>query len=125
MDSKFSSIGNILSGRFDKLKPPDNKKTRPINVNWEEAKEFGTYVGLSPAFILRLIKKFGKPAVFGLRSWLKDVNFDDRGKQGLIYWKLKQYAQIQEAKKTIPQETKTPVGQAIQPVYSSQGQKVP
>jgi hypothetical protein len=127
MADKITSIGSILSNRFDKLKLIDPQKQRPTNWLWEEAKEFGEYVGISTAFVMRLIKMFGKAKVFGLRSWLKDLQYDKRGKYGLIMWKLKQYAQTQkdqETKKTNPIQAQEKAGHPLQSIHPSQRQEV-
>lgn len=63
---------------------------RPVNTNYEEAKEFADYVGLSVIFTLMLFKKFGKPQTLAIRSFLKDFPIDKRGLQGIAVWKLKQ-----------------------------------
>jgi len=67
---------------------PSKRKT---NILWEEASQFGSYVGLSPVFVLKLFRIYGKGRVLGLQSWLKDIpNLDRSRLVGLIIWKLKQ-----------------------------------
>lgn len=65
---------------------------RPINLLWEQANEFGKYVGIPTPMVLRMIKKFGPKKVFSMRSWLYDIPFDPKrgGKIALAYWRLKQ-----------------------------------
>ena len=65
-----------------------------VNQNYEEAKEFGDYVGLPVFFVLKLFKLYGKSKVLGLRSWLGDINADPKRYKGLVIWKLKQVAPV-------------------------------
>lgn len=83
---------NKLSDILGKYKPEKVEGKRPINTTYEEAKEFGTYVGLNPIFVLKLFKQYGKDRVLNLRSWLKDVPYDPKkgGLAALTIWKLKQ-----------------------------------
>lgn len=87
----MESLGSILSKKIVKNEE-SNKKSRKINTTFEQAREFGDYVGLPTLFILRLFKVYGKEKVLGIKSWLKDVPFDPArgGKIGLAIWKLKQ-----------------------------------
>lgn len=69
-----------------------NESKRPINERWEQAKDFGEYVGLPTTFVMRLFKIYGVDKVLGIRSWLYDAPHDNSkgGKIALAYWKLKQ-----------------------------------
>jgi hypothetical protein len=71
---------------LDRFKKNTNLKINPL---WEEAKEFGEYVGLPTKFVLRLFKVYDKKKVLGLRSWLKDAPHDPKRFAGLVVWKLK------------------------------------
>jgi len=84
---------NTLKALLDNkqvLKP--NQSKRPINMNFEQAFEFGKYVGLSTFFVMRLFKTYGKKEVLSIRSWLYDCPFDPKrgGKIALSHWKLKE-----------------------------------
>lgn len=64
---------------------------RKLNENYERAKVFAEYVGVSVPFTLKLFKEYGTSKVLNLKSWLKDMNYDrSKGLAGLIIWKLKQ-----------------------------------
>ena len=82
----MDSVSSVLS----KHHITSNRSSRPVNVDFEEAREFGSYVGLNTIFVLKLFKKFGKAKVLNLRSFIADVK-EEKGKTkaGLIYWKLK------------------------------------
>lgn len=83
----MQNIGTLLNK--DKFKKPIEHK-RDINLSYEEAQEFGKYVGLNTIFVLRLFKTYGKQKVLNLRSWLKDMpNKETKKLPGLIIWKLK------------------------------------
>lgn len=83
----MESIASILS----KKSVMKVNSQRKVNMNWEEARMFAEYVGLSIPFVLRLFKNFGKKKVLNLKSWLKDCPYDPKkGMAGLVVWKLKQ-----------------------------------
>lgn len=88
----IQKIGSLLDpNRFKKLED-DGKKHRPINEKFEQAKEFGKYVGIDTILVMRLFKIYGVGEVLGIRSWLADCPFDNRkgGKFTLAIWKLKE-----------------------------------
>lgn len=78
------------------IKPIERKSGRPINERFEKAKEFGEYVGISPIVVMRLFKLYGEERVLKIRSWLKDIPYDNRkgGKIALAHWKLKEKTAI-------------------------------
>jgi len=88
---KIDSIGVIL----EKYKKPiidTGKKTRPINPVWEQANQFGKYVGMPTTAVMRLFKLYGMGKVLSIKSWLYDIPYDKNrgGKIALAHWKLKQ-----------------------------------
>lgn len=85
----MQSLSQILIKK-DFLK--QNTSKRKGNIRYEEAREFGEYVGLNTIFVLKLFRDFGRERVLSLRSWLKDIPYDDSkgGLPALIVWKLKQ-----------------------------------
>lgn len=81
-----------LSNISDILKKYEVKKSntgKPVDVNFEEAQQFGKKTGVKPTFVLRCFKMFGKPAVLSLESYMTDVNAH-KSREGLLMWKLKQ-----------------------------------
>ena len=82
----MDNIQNILNKKIIRT----SQSSRKININWEEAKQFGEYVGLGTIFVLKLFRVYGKGKVLGLQSWLKDCNHDPKRYAGLVVWKLKQ-----------------------------------
>lgn len=81
----MKNISDILGNKHIKVET----HKRPINPTWEQAKEFGDYIGINTLFVLRLFKIYGKEKVLAQRSWLKDA---PKGKEfnGLVVWKMKQ-----------------------------------
>ena len=71
-----------------KKKVRKNESKRKINLQFENAREFGNYVGVNPIFVLKLFKIFGEKKVLSLKSWAKDAPHK-KGLEGLITWKLK------------------------------------
>jgi len=65
-----------------------NTSSRPINLRWEIAEEFGKAVDLKTAFIMKLFRDYGQDKVLGLRSWLGDLDADPKKVYGLVVWKL-------------------------------------
>lgn len=90
----MNSINNILNNysKLEKNGAKNKKKERPINMKWEQAKQFGEYVGIPTTVVLRMFKLYDIKTVLSLRSWLYDIPYDNRkgGKIALAYWKLKQ-----------------------------------
>lgn len=91
IDIAKMSIGNILA----KHKIEVNPNAKPVNYNWEEAKEFLTYCGIKAEdkviiHLLRLFKVYGKQSVLGLKSWLKDNRYDTEKVFGLMVWKIQE-----------------------------------
>lgn len=78
---------NASTPSFDKYKDlkPTTKKINPL---WEEAKEFGDYVGIKTTFVLKLFKKYGKEKVLAQRSWFRDVPKDPKRFYGLVIWRM-------------------------------------
>ena len=68
------------------------KGKRPLNLTFEEACQFGEYVGINIFVVMKLFKLYGKEKVLSLRSWLYDCPFDSKkgGKIALAHWKLKE-----------------------------------
>ncbi len=87
----MEEIKNTLLKRAGELHKPQlsAEKLRPINIQWEEAKEFGSYVGLSTPFVLKLFKQHGKHKVLALRSFLKDSMCDKKFFAGMVVNRLK------------------------------------
>lgn len=85
----MNNLGSILSKK--EYKPADNS-ARGVNVAWEQATEFGEYVGIPTVAVLRLFKNYGAEKVLGLKGWIKDAPCDPKkgGKMALLSWKLKQ-----------------------------------
>lgn len=93
----MQNIGSIL----EKYKKPTNdpaKKTRPINPVWEQAQDFGKYVGMPTTAVMRLFKLYGMGNVLGIKSWLYDIPYDKNrgGKIALAHWKLKELKKIKK-----------------------------
>ncbi len=81
----MQQVGSILARK--KFVVRSGKEINPV---WEEAVEFGEYVGLKPVFVMKLFKLYGKNKVLELRSNLRDMPYDiTRGKEGLVIWLLK------------------------------------
>lgn len=89
----IQNLSDILKSKQEALKnrQTDQKPSRGGgNPNWNDAAQFGQYVNLSPVFVLKLFRIYGKGKVLGLQSWLKDVpNLDKSRYAGLVIWKLK------------------------------------
>ncbi len=83
---ELKSISDVLKNK----KIVKNNSARPINENFEIAREFASYVGLSTFFILRMFKIYGRARVLSIRSWLKDCPHDRKRYAGLVVWKLKE-----------------------------------
>lgn len=83
----MQSIATLIN----RTKFAKNESAKPINENYEQAREFGQYVGLNPIFVLKLFKQYGKEKVLSQRGWLKDIPYDPTrgGKTALIVWRLK------------------------------------
>lgn len=65
-------------------------KPAKINSSYEQAKQFGEYVGLNVFYVMKLFKLYGQQKVLNLQSWLKDMsNVDKKRYPGLVFWKLK------------------------------------
>jgi len=73
---------------------------RPINIKWEQAEEFGRYVGIQTPMVMRLFKLYGLENVLAIKSWLSDIPFDPAkgGKIALANWKLKELQRPAEIK---------------------------
>lgn len=81
----MQQVGGILA-----KKKFVRREGREIDPVWEEAVEFGEYVGLKPVFVMKLFKLYGKHRVLELRSNLRDMPYDiTKGKEGLVIWLLK------------------------------------
>lgn len=81
------SLASILS----KHQVRKSGGTRPLNTNWEEAKNFGDKFGLKTPFVMKLFKSYGKQKVLNLYSYLADFpNTKGKGMEGLIIYKLKE-----------------------------------
>lgn len=85
------SINELISKKKVRNTGPAKKR----NLDWEEACDFGDYVGLHPAFVMRLFKQYGKEKVLDLRSYLKDAPYKKK-LEGLTVWKLKQVTEKEE-----------------------------
>lgn len=73
------------------------KSDKPVRMNtiWERATEFLSYIGIEPnkgniVFTLKLCKVYGAGKVFALRSWMKDMAYDEKRWKGLVVWRLQQ-----------------------------------
>lgn len=97
----IQNIGSLLDpNRFKKIEVGD-KKQRPINEKFEQAREFGKYVGIDTILVMRLFKLYGMGEVLNIRSWLADCPFDNRkgGKFTLAIWKLKENRAFKQKKR--------------------------
>ena len=87
----MNNLKSLLDpNRYRKIEVGD-KKQRPINTRFEQAREFGNYVGINTILVLRLFKIYGMGEVLSIRSWLADCPYDNKkgGKFTLAIWKLK------------------------------------
>ena len=67
----------------------NNNSSNRINSLWEEADQFGKYIGVPTKIVLRAFKLYGKEKVLSLRAFLKDYPTDYRGKVGIFFWACK------------------------------------
>lgn len=80
-----------ISAHLEKYRPPEkSESSRPVNLRWEKADEFGKYVGMPTPFVMRLFKMFGEDKVLGQRSWFKDCGGDPKRIWGLAMWRMKE-----------------------------------
>lgn len=96
----MQTVGDLLNIERFKKNEPDGKKQRPVNPRFEQAREFGKYVGIDTILVLRLFKIYGMGETLNIRSWLADCPFDNRkgGKFTLAIWKLKELKAEKEKK---------------------------
>lgn len=85
----MDNIKTILSNK--KIPKANNR----INIKYERSVEFLEYINIeanqqNAFYILKIGKIFGFEKVMNTRSWLKDIDIDQKRWKGLIYWKLKQ-----------------------------------
>jgi len=95
----MNNLDQLIAEKRLALEKNKNEKPKRFNILWEQAVEFCKYCGFSVdkgmvVFVLKLCKVYGAGKVFGLKSWIKDYNYDKNRLQGLLVWKLKHDAQI-------------------------------
>lgn len=64
----MNSINTIIKNYSTLDKNAAKLKNKPINIKWEQAKEFGEYVGIPITVVLRMFKVYDIKTVLSLRS---------------------------------------------------------
>lgn len=90
----MNNLNGLMAKKMQEIEA--KRTTAPVKINnkWEEAVEFCRYCGFPQdrgmvIFILKLCKIYGAGKVYGLKSWIKDANYDQQRAKGLLVWKLK------------------------------------
>lgn len=70
----MQKIGEVLVKKIQEIRSvPLTKKSRPRNLDWEQAQQVANYLKIRPSFVYKLFKKYGRGKVISMQSYMKDL----------------------------------------------------